>query len=200
MSELTPDSQVFATIVADPPWPMPDSGKRTGSTQRQGTAWWHNHVGRSTDIPYRTMTVEEIKALKVPAAKNAHLYLWTTDRFLEEAFDVVRTWGFRKAQTIGWCKPPMGKGHGGAFVNTMEFLIFARRGSLPTQERIDSTWFKVSRVYENGHIKHSAKPEFFLDIVERVSPGPYLEMFARRNRLGWHTWGDEALEHVEVAT
>ena len=43
---------------------------------------------------------------------------------------------------------------------------------------------------------HSEKPELFMDMVEQMSPGPYLELFARRNRLGWDTWGNECLEHV----
>jgi N6-adenosine-specific RNA methylase IME4 len=47
---------------------------------------------------------------------------------------------------------------------------------------------------------HSAKPEAFYDLVESVSPGPYLELFARRQRLGWDTWGNEALEHVDLGT
>jgi N6-adenosine-specific RNA methylase IME4 len=55
-------------------------------------------------------------------------------------------------------------------------------------------WWEWSR--SGGH---SAKPEAFIDLVEQVSPGPYLEMFARRNRLGWDTWGNEALGHVEVS-
>lgn len=45
---------------------------------------------------------------------------------------------------------------------------------------------------------YSQKPEAFLDLVEQVSPSPYLELFARRQRLGWDTWGDEALSHVEL--
>lgn len=45
---------------------------------------------------------------------------------------------------------------------------------------------------------HSAKPDLFLDLIERMSPPPRLELFARRQRLGWDTWGDEALEHVEM--
>jgi len=44
---------------------------------------------------------------------------------------------------------------------------------------------------------HSAKPEAFIDLVETISLGPYLELFARRQRLGWDTWGNEALEHIE---
>lgn len=53
--------------------------------------------------------------------------------------------------------------------------------------RAPGRWF----VWPRG--KHSAKPEAFLDLVEQVSPGPYLELFARRDRLGWDTWGDESL-------
>jgi N6-adenosine-specific RNA methylase IME4 len=71
--------------------------------------------------------------------------------------------------------------------------LFCRRGRDVRQAREDSTWWQWKRG------KHSAKPEAFLDMVERVSPGPYLEMFARRNRLGWDTWGNEALNHVHLA-
>jgi hypothetical protein len=55
--------------------------------------------------------------------------------------------------------------------------------------RAPGRWFQWPRG------KHSAKPEAFLDLVESVSPGPYLELFARRNRLGWDTWGNECLDH-----
>jgi N6-adenosine-specific RNA methylase IME4 len=48
--------------------------------------------------------------------------------------------------------------------------------------------------------RHSTKPESFMDYIEASSPSPRLEMFARRQRLGWDTWGNEALEHVELAT
>lgn len=58
--------------------------------------------------------------------------------------------------------------------------------------KVDTRWFAWPRG------PHSQKPEAFLDMVEQVSPGPYLEMFARRQRLGWDTWGNEALNHVEM--
>jgi N6-adenosine-specific RNA methylase IME4 len=81
---------------------------------------------------------------------------------------------------------------GGAFTQTSEHILFARRGTLPALERINTTVFHWPRR------AHSVKPEAFLDLVESVSPGPYLELFARRQRLGWDTWGNEALEHVEL--
>lgn len=205
-------SRLYSTIVADPPWPMPETGRTTrgvtdgkgvytakGGRQVDGT-WWGRHRGGSVKLPYETMTLEEISMLPVPylAADNAHLYLWTTNRFLEDAYAIARDWHFKPAQMLVWCKPPMGVGFGGAFTTTTEFVLFARRGSVPAAQRQDSSWWQWSRPYENGHIAHSAKPEAFLDLVEQVSPGPYLELFARRNRLGWETWGNESLEHVEV--
>jgi N6-adenosine-specific RNA methylase IME4 len=202
----------YRTVVIDPPWPMPETGKTTrgetdakgiytakGGRQVDGT-WWGRHRGGSVKLPYATMTLDAIAAVPVAdaAEKDAHLYVWTTNRFLEETYGLVRGWGFRPAQMLVWCKPPMGVGFGGAFTTTTEFVLFARRGTLAHAARQDSSWWQWSRPYENGHIAHSAKPDAFLDLVEQVSPGPYLEMFSRRARLGWMTWGDEALHGTEA--
>jgi N6-adenosine-specific RNA methylase IME4 len=199
----------FPCIVADPPWPMPETGARTaskkvGQYEAKGgrivkAEWWGTKTGKTVKLPYQTMTVEEIKSLTIPAAEDAHLYLWTMNRYVEAAYEVARAWGFRPSQLLTWCKTPMGIGFGGAYCNTTEFVLFCRKGKLKTLTRIDSTWWKWGRPYENGHIAHSAKPEAFIDMVESVSPGPYLELFARRNRLGWSTWGNESLCHIDFA-
>ena len=188
----------YRTIVADPPWPMPETGKRNAAPGAKD--WWTRFAGRSVKLPYESMPLEAIAALPIEdlSEDDAHLYLWTTNRFLEDAYRIARGWDFKPSQLLTWCKPPIGLGFGGAFCTTTEFILFARRGSLKTLQREDSTWWNWSRPYVDGHIAHSAKPEAFLDMVERVSPGPYLELFARRNRLGWDTWGNEALEHVEL--
>jgi N6-adenosine-specific RNA methylase IME4 len=128
------------------------------------------------------------------AERQAHLYLWTTNRYLRAAFEVLEAWGFRYSNTLVWCKAPMGIGVGGAWANTCEYILFGRRGTLHSLQRFDTCWFAWPRM---GNA-HSRKPEAFLDLVEQASPGPYLEMFARRNRLGWDTWGNEALEHVDL--
>lgn len=73
-----------------------------------------------------------------------------------------------------------------------ELVEFENAGKNPPLSRTPGRWF----TWRRG--RHGQKPEAFLDLVESVSPGPYLELFARRNRLGWDTWGNEALEHVEV--
>lgn len=181
----------YATIVVDPPWPMPSGGPYRGSAR------WLLNQARPSRLPYESLRLDEIGALRVIdfALPDSHLYLWLPNRHLEHGHAICRWWGFQPSQTLVWVKSPRGLGLGGAFTNTTEFVLFARRGSLRAKRRLDTTWFHWKRPHNN----HSAKPEAFLDLVESVSPGPYLEMFARRNRLGWDTWGNEALEHVEVS-
>jgi N6-adenosine-specific RNA methylase IME4 len=139
------------------------------------------------------MSLGEIQGLPVAdlAESAAHLYLWTTQRFLRDSFDIVEGWGFKVSATLVWCKEPKGF-MGGAFRSSTEFVHFAKRGSLAHNSQAPSRWFRWPRS------THSRKPEAFLDLVEQVSPGPYLELFARRNRFGWDTWGNECLEHVDL--
>ena len=148
-------------------------------------------------MPYPTMTLKQIEALPVGrlAEDSAHLYLWTTQKFLRDSYGVVEAWGFRPSATVlTWCKEPFGLGMGRVFGSATEFVLFGWRGEAPPRGRpaVNRNWFTWPRG------KHSQKPEAFLDLVEAVSPGPYLELFARRNRLGWDTWGNESLEHVEL--
>ncbi len=184
----------YRTIVADPPWPYPDDKRGWGVGV--GEKSWRNGKQR-VKTPYPSMTLKAIRDLPVSdlADDVAHLYLWTTNRHLHEAFHVATAWGFRHAQTLVWAKTPIGSFLGGAFGANVEFVLFCRRGTLSTKSSLPSSWFTWERV---GAGSHSRKPEAFLDIVEGISPGPYLELFARRQRLGWDTWGNEALAHVEL--
>lgn len=174
----------YRTIVADPPWDVhqpPARFEGKGSPARRA-------------LPYPTMTVGQIASLPVAnlACDAAHLYLWTINRYVEHAYGIARAWGFAPSTLLTWCKEPRGLGAGGAYVLTTEHCLFARRGLGAFETRHPTSWWQWKRG------AHSAKPEAFLDIVEQVSPGPYLELFARRQRIGWDTWGNEALEHVEL--
>jgi N6-adenosine-specific RNA methylase IME4 len=126
------------------------------------------------------------------AEDDAHLYLWTTQRYLWDARRIADVWQFQPVKLLTWCKPPTGFSMGGAWGNASEFCLFARRGTLRTTARIPRDWWEWPRG------EHSAKPEAFLDLVERVSPGPYLEMFARRARFGWDYWGDQSLGTAQL--
>lgn len=180
----------YRTIVADPPWDY-STDKRLRWSARGGDR-------EIVEAPYEALSLEEIAGLPVRslAERDAHLYLWTTQRFLRESFWIVEAWGFQPIKVLVWAKNPRGFNVGGTFRSATEFVLFGRRGELPSLDNVDRDWFNWPR---NANV-HSAKPEAFLDLVESVSPGPYLELFARRNRLGWDTWGDEVFEHVDAAS
>jgi N6-adenosine-specific RNA methylase IME4 len=181
----------YRTIVADPPWhyeSWPGQMGTNGVYVRGGVLDKHYRKA----ITYPTMSIEEIVALPVQTLANpngCHLYVWTTNRYLPAAFGVLSAWGFRYSQMLVWAKTPMGLGPGGTFAQNAEFCLFARRGSLKHLQRLDSVWFNWPRM---GPGSHSRKPEHFIDMVETVSPGPYVELFSRRHRLGWDVWGNES--------
>lgn len=184
----------YRTIVADPPWVKQDTGAHTHSDRGGWDTGTKSMTGIPSVTPYPQMTLDQIKALPIAdlAEPDSHLYVWTFGPYIPETYRLIQAWGFTPSALLTGCKAPMGLGFGGAFVPTTEHVLFARSGRDIRQSRWDSTWFEFKRG------AHSAKPEAFLDIVEQVSPGPYLELFARRNRIGWDTWGNEALGHVEI--
>jgi N6-adenosine-specific RNA methylase IME4 len=180
----------YQTILIDPPWEY-----------AEGWPAWANTSKERKPLPYESMSIEQIKALPVSQLlKNeGYCFLWTTNRYLETAFAVVRAWGFTPKQTITWCKEPNGEGPGGMFSTTTEFLIVAqkiREGTNAhgrrTKGRVNSSWF----VFKRG--RHSEKPSGFIELLERVSEGPYLELFAREKRLGWDCWGNEVPSDIDM--
>jgi N6-adenosine-specific RNA methylase IME4 len=143
------------------------------------------------------MSIAAIKGLVVDgvpvpylAAEHSHLYLWATNNYLMDAGEVMEAWGFRYVTAITWAKD--GKaGLGQYFRGRTEHLLFGVRGkpgyrTLPTGKRAQGTTLVTAPRQE-----HSRKPDVFHDIIERVSKGPYLELFARRPRAGWDVWGNE---------
>lgn len=135
------------------------------------------------------MSVSEIAALPVSALadRDCALYLWVTNPLIFEAREIVMAWGFRYVTLLTWVKtgPP---GLGFSFRGHTEHVVYAVRGdvTIPPDRR-------ESNVFSAPRRKHSQKPEAFYDLVERVSAGPFLEMFARNHhRLGWDVWGNES--------
>lgn len=158
---------MFSTIVIDPPW-------RYENTITRGAAEDH----------YPTMSLDELAGLYIPAADDSHLYLWVTNPFMRQGFDLLDAWGFTYKTTLTWAKPQIGLGN--YFRSATEHVLFAVRGDLPTLTDNTPTWFAADRR------QHSEKPDEFYALVEANSPGPRLEMFSRRPRDGWSSWGNEA--------
>lgn len=183
----------YSVIYADPPWTT-KAGRTLGEyTKQNGIQVFKGKDDAARELEYPTMTIEEIKKLPIHeiAAENAHLYIWTTNQYLPHSFEIIRAWGFTYSTTLVWAKKSFGGGLGGTFKINTEFLLFARKGTLAALQTNPSTWYQVKRNYENGYPKHSKKPYFFHELIERTSPGKKIELFAREKRDGWDVWGNE---------
>lgn len=164
----------FATILVDPPWPLQSGEKH-----------------------YRTMSLARIKALPVGAlaAGDAHLWLWTTNALLRTAYEVAEAWGFTMRSPLTWVKFRLGLGGRYQLRNATEQLLFCTRGKAPLGSRSQPTWFNAPVT------EHSRKPAEQFAIIERVSPGPYLELFARRrpeSNQPWAVWGDQVDSDIRI--
>jgi N6-adenosine-specific RNA methylase IME4 len=170
-------SPPYATIVADPPWPYDDGCVALGPG--------HGVLRANQPLPYSSMTLVAIAALPVQsiAADDARLFLWTTNRHLPGAFEVVDAWGFTYKQTLVWHKRDVNL-VGSVAPNSAEFVLVATRGE--PQRLLPLPSAVLSTVRRGGH---STKPAAMSDYIEQVSPGPYVELFARAPRLGWDHWG-----------
>lgn len=165
----------FRTILADPPWGVLQHGSRGA----------HRY--------YPLMTVEEIAALPVArlVSTDAHLWLWVTNATLFAGHMVMGAWGFTYRSCLTWVKPGLGLGSSYLRNNT-EHLLFGTRGKAPILYRSQPTWLFAPKQ------DHSHKPEEQYAVIERCSPGPYLELFARRKQPGWQVWGNEVASDVEL--
>lgn len=171
-ADAIPDQ--YQTLVVDPPWDWADEGDQ-------------DQLGRARPT-YHTMTLAEITALPVGdlSQKNSHLYLWITNRSLPKGFALLEAWGFRYVTCLTWCKPSFGMGN--YFRGSTEQILFGVKGSLSLLRSDVGTWFQAARPPKRGH---SSKPDEFYELVETCSPGPWLELFARKPRTGWVSWGAE---------
>jgi len=172
-----PGIRQFRTILADPPWDI----------QQKGALGAERH--------YDLMTLERIKAMPVAdlAEDDAHLWLWVTNATLRHGYDVAEAWGFTVRSPLTWIKFRLGLGN--YLRNATEHLLFATRGKAPVNFRSQPTWI-------NAPVQdHSHKPEEQYALIERISGGPYLELFARRrpsSTADWSVWGDEIDSDITV--
>lgn len=182
------DGRKFSTIYADPPWRFQN---RTGKVAPE-----HKRLTR-----YDTMDLEEIKALPVSdiADKKCHLYLWVPNALLPDGLEVMKAWGFEYKGNIVWEKVrkdggPDGRGVGFYFRNVTELLLFGVRGSANRTLAPARSQVNLIRTQKR---EHSRKPDEIIPIIERCSPGPFIELFARGDREGWAMWGNQATSDYE---
>lgn len=182
----------FGCIVADPPWPFSNQATRA-----------------STGKHYSNLAIWKIFNLPVEAsaAALAHLYLWTTQTHLPLAVEAMGRWGFVFKTSLTWVKTKSIEtvvsksgavdhcvrssqmkvqiGLGNWYRHAHEICLFGVRGQAKANSK------RLPDVIFAPRGTHSSKPEVLQDLAELMSPGPRLELFARRPRKGWNCWGDE---------
>lgn len=161
----------FPVLYADPPWRYD----------------YAEDTGRQIENHYPTMSIDEIKALDVPACDDSVLFLWVTSPKLLEGLEVMAAWGFDYRTSMVWVKDKIGMGYYAR--QQHEFLLIGKRGSLPVPDPED----RPSSVLEAPRSEHSAKPDRMYELIERMYPlREKCELFQRRPRDGWAGWGNQA--------
>ena len=165
-------SSKYHAIVIDPPWPMEKILR--------------NERPNQSDFDYATMTIREIKDLPISimaSGDGCHVYLWTTQRFLPFAFEIMEEWGVKYQCLMTWVKnvgfTPF------SWMYSTEHCLFGRIGSLPLLKmgmRLD---------FQAKVREHSRKPDEFYELVKLVSPEPRYDMFSREKRDGFEQHGNE---------
>lgn len=181
MQEFKGLTGTFSTILMDPPWQFQNS---TGKVAPE-----HKRLHR-----YHTLKMPQIAALPVEkyASEKSHLYLWCPNALLAEGLQIMKAWGFTYKTNIVWYKirkdgGPDGRGVGFYFRNVTELVLFGVKGKMRTL----APGRRQVNVLAKQKREHSRKPDELYEIIERCSPGPYLELFARDRMPGWTQWGDQ---------
>jgi N6-adenosine-specific RNA methylase IME4 len=171
-TEIVPIDGKYRVLYADPPWSygntMPDYAPDQG-------------------LSYPMMTIQELCDMPVveAAEDDAVLFMWCTSPILEEAFKVIKAWGFEYKASFVWDKVKHNMGHYNSVRH--EFLLVCTRGSCqPDTIKLFDSVVSVERG------KHSEKPEVFREMIDTLYPaGNRIELFARRQVEGWDAYGNE---------
>lgn len=174
------DAQPYRTIVADPPW-QPKMAITNGGAPKA-----------SPQLRYDTLSVPEIISLRPRLAEQAHVYIWCVTQHVDWGYQVAYAWGAEPIILLTWKKPGVGTGR---FQCNTEHVLVTRVGN-----RIGNPFGQGGRhapatngtQFDWPRGRHSAKPREFFSLVERLSPEPRLEMYARGPRDGWSVWGNQS--------
>jgi N6-adenosine-specific RNA methylase IME4 len=167
-SKLMELNGLYDVISVDPPW---NYGRE-----------YDPETSRVAN-PYPEMSSEQIKALRLPFSNDSILFLWTTHKFLPDAFDILKEWGFEYKATLVWNKEKIGMG--AWFRMQCEFCLFAVKGK--------PFWSNTTErdIIVESRREHSRKPDAFFNMVDKLCVGRKLEYFSREQREGWEVYGND---------
>ena len=182
--EVDPEPvETYETIVLDPPWPMVKIERDVAPNQ--------------VIFDYPTMSEDELRGFRATvdkmAAADCHLFMWTTQKFLPLALELIEHYGFRYVLTMVWHKAGGFQPFGLPQYNC-EFVVYARKG---TPKFVTTQGFFCCL---NGpRREHSRKPDEFYDIIRLVTGGPRIDVFSREAREGFAQYGNEPARFAMAA-
>ena len=165
-------------LVVDPPWPMKKFVMKI-------------HGNEKPELDYKTMSLKDIARLNLVerfAGENCHVFLWTTNRFLPAALEILKTWGVKYSLPFIWHKNGGPQPVGQAQYNS-ELCIYGRVGK--PKFVTTKNFFTCFNAKRTGHSK---KPEEFYEMLRRVTSGYRIDCYNRRKISGFDVWGDQAVE------
>jgi N6-adenosine-specific RNA methylase IME4 len=165
---------LFDVVSVDPPWPYEGESKNITS---------FDSVGRRVANPYPEMSIEQIKNIELPLMDNAVVLLWTTHKFLPDAFEILKEWNLDYKATLVWNKEKIGMG--AWFRMQCEFCLVGIKGKPYWENTIYRDIIVESRR------EHSRKPDCFFEMIEKITMGNRLEYFSREKREGWKVFGND---------
>lgn len=178
-ASLPAPTGLYRSIVIDPPWAIEINDRDV----RPGQVGMH----------YPTMTNAEIAKIALPMADECIVWMWTTQKFLPSALEILNGWGLKYLFTMTWHKPGGPQPFGLPQYNS-EFIVVARRGGQPF---IDTKAFPTC--FQAPRREHSRKPDEFYDLVSRVTAGPRIDWFSREKREGFDQFGNDTGKFDEAA-
>ncbi len=163
---------LYDVIVIDPPWDVKKIERQV-------------RVNQEVDIDYPILSIDEIKALELPAKEDVQVFFWTTHKYLPASFQILQAWGLKYICTFVWHKP-------GGFQPfnlpqyNCEFVLYGKKGSI---QFVDTKGLKTC--FNGPRGRHSEKPDEFFDMIRKATTGQRISMFERRDRNGFESWGNE---------
>lgn len=165
----------YDVVVLDPPWPMKRIERDVAPNQ-------------SADLDYPVMEIDEIIEKGMPNKDDAHVFMWTTQKFYDDARKIFSEWGVNWILDFVWVKDG-GFQPFGLPMYTHEYVLYGRIGKpLPFPQ---TKAFRTTVIADRG--RHSEKPQEFFDMIKSVTDGfSRIDVYSRQQRDGYDNWGNEA--------
>jgi len=173
-------SSKYSVLYADPPWDYAGKTQHTSGDFKEGM---------SAKDHYNTMTLEELKKLKIQekTEKDCILFMWTSSPHLPQALELMKAWGFDyKTIAFVWDKQKTNPGY--YTLSQVEICLVGKKGKFPTPRGSR----KERQFLSEMRGVHSKKPDEVRRRISKMFPTQKkLELFARQTSDGWDVWGNE---------